>query len=248
MQNYSWLSRTELLTGREKLEDLAQKHVLIVGLGGVGSYAAEAICRAGIGNITIVDGDAVDPTNKNRQLVDLDSTKGKLKADIMADRMFDINPEVNLTVHREFLEPDKMRELLSINSFDYVMDCIDSVTPKITLISQAYEKGLKLASSMGAGGKMDPTKVQAADFSETNNCKLAKYLRKRLHRMNIYSGFKVVFSPEPISKDFLIHTDGSNYKRSAYGTISYMPAVFGLTLASIVIRDLLNWKSVEKNC
>ena len=116
MQNYSWLSRTELLTGREKLEDLAQKHVLIVGLGGVGSYAAEAICRAGIGNITIVDGDAVDPTNKNRQLVALDSTKGKLKADIMADRMFDINPEVNLTVHREFLEPDKMRELLSINS------------------------------------------------------------------------------------------------------------------------------------
>ncbi len=247
MHDFNWLSRTELLTCREKLELLASKHVLIVGLGGVGSYAAEAICRAGIGNMTIVDGDAVDPTNKNRQLVALDSTQGKLKADIMADRIKDINPEVNLTVHKTFLEPDKMKALLENNSFDYVMDCIDSVTPKITLISQAYESGIKLASSMGAGGKMDPTKVQTADFSETYNCKLARYLRKRLHRMNIYSGFKVVFSPESISKDFLIHTDGSNFKRSAYGTISYMPAVFGLTLASIVIRDLLEWKSIEKN-
>lgn len=247
MQDFNWLSRTELLTGREKLETLASKHVLIVGLGGVGSYAAEAICRAGIGNITIVDGDAVDPTNKNRQLVALDSTNGKLKADIMSDRMRDINPEVNLTVHKIFLAPDKMKALLENSSFDYIMDCIDSVTPKITLISQAYESGIKLASSMGAGGKMDPTKVQTADFSETHNCKLARYLRKRLHRMNIYKGFKVVFSPEPISKDFLIHTDGSNFKRSAYGTISYMPAVFGLTLASIVIRDLLEWKAIETN-
>lgn len=247
MQDFSWLSRTELLTGREKLETLATKHVLVVGLGGVGSYAAEAICRAGIGNITLVDGDAVDPTNKNRQLVALDSTNGKLKADVMVDRLLDINTEVNLTVHKTFLAPDKMKELLKDNSFDYVMDCIDSVTPKIILIQQAYETGIKLASAMGAGGKMDPTKVQVADFSETYNCKLSRYLRKRLHRLNIYKGFKVVFSPESISKDFLIHTDGSNFKRSAYGTISYMPAIFGLTLASIVIRDLLEWKTIEKN-
>ena len=248
MQDYSWLSRTELLTGREALEKLSQKKVLLVGLGGVGSFAAEAICRAGIGNITIVDGDAVDPTNKNRQLVALNSTTGKLKADIMAERMLDINPELNLTVHREFLEPDKMKELLQNNHFDYVMDCIDSVTPKIVLITQAYELGYKIASSMGAGGKMDPTKVQIGDLSDSHNCKLAKYMRKRLHRMGVYKGVKVVFSPEPISKSALILTDGNNYKRSAYGTISYMPAVFGLSVASIVIRDLLEWKDLKTNC
>lgn len=248
MQDFSWLSRTELLTGRESLEKLSKKNVLIVGLGGVGSYAAEAICRAGIGNITIVDGDAVDPTNKNRQLVALNSTNDKFKADIMSDRMHDINPEVNLTVYKEFLEPDRMKELLENNKFDYVMDCIDSVTPKITLIAQAYELGYKVASSMGAGGKMDPSKIQIGDISESYNCKLASYLRKRLHRLGIYKGIKVAFSPEPVSKDFIVRTDGSNYKRSAYGTVSYMPAVFGLCVASIVIRDLLEWEDLKTNC
>lgn len=239
MQNFDWLSRSELLVGREGLEKLASKHVLIVGLGGVGSYAAEAIARAGIGKITIIDGDDVERSNINRQMVALNSTIDKFKADIMAERIRDINPEVELIVIKNFMGPDEMDELLTINTYDYVMDCIDSVMPKLTLISQAYRKNLPLISSMGAGGKVDPTKLQVADLGDSHTCKLAFYIRKRLKKFGIKKGFDVVFSTETVIKESLILTDGSNFKRSAYGTISYLPAVFGMTCASVVIRNLL---------
>lgn len=237
----SWLSRTELLTGKEGVEKLGNSHVLVVGLGGVGSFAAEFICRAGVGEMTIVDGDVVDPSNRNRQLPALRSTHGLAKADIMAERLKDINPELRLHVVKEFLSPDRCRELLQ-RPFDYVMDCIDSISPKLLLLSTAFELNVNVVSSMGAGGKMDPTKIGVADLYETWQCKLAYYVRKRIRRQGVKPGkILAVFSSEPMDKNSLMHTDGSNFKKSAYGTISYLPAAFGGVAASVVIRKLLNY-------
>ena len=214
-----------------------QAHVLVVGLGGVGSFAAEFICRSGIGEMTIVDGDIVDPSNRNRQLPALFSTHGQSKAELMAERLSDINPEIKLHVIKDFVRPDAVEEILS-KPFDYVIDAIDSVTPKITFMKAAYSKGLRIVSSMGAGGKIDPTQIQIADLSKSYNCPFAQQVRKQLKKEGIYKGIKVVFSPEETDKNSLMLTDGSNYKKSAYGTVSYMPATFGATAASVVIRDL----------
>ena len=234
----SWLERTELLIGRESLEKLAKSKVLIVGLGGVGSFAAEFIARAGIGNLTIIDGDIVDVTNKNRQLPALTSTIGMKKADLMAVRIKDINPVVSLNVIDTFQRPQDTEDLILSEKFDYVMDCIDSITPKVYLIKTCVEKGQRLISSMGAGGKTDASAVQVADIKETYNDPFARLVRKRLHKHGIYSGFKTVFNSELVNKDSVKLTDGSNFKRSFYGTISYMPALFGLRLAAEVIEDL----------
>lgn len=235
----SWLSRTTLLIGDEKLQKLQNSHVLIVGLGGVGSFAAEFIVRAGIGKVTIVDGDIVDPTNRNRQLPALATTHGQNKVDIMEERLLAINPELKLTAINSFLSPEKAEEILSNSQFDYVMDCIDSITPKLTLLMTAYKKGLKIISSMGAGGKLDPTKLLYADIFDTKQCYLAKTVRKRLRALGIFTGINVVYSTEEVKLDSLILTDGSNFKRSAYGTISYLPATFGSVCASVVIRELI---------
>ncbi len=234
----SWLERTELLIGRESLEKLAKSKVLIVGLGGVGSFAAEFIARAGIGNLTIIDGDIVDVTNKNRQLPALSSTIGMKKADLMAARIKDINPDVSLTVIDTFQRPQDTEDLILSEKFDYVMDCIDSITPKVYLIKTCIEKGQRLISSMGAGGKTDASSVQVADIKKTYNDPFARLVRKRLHKHGIYSGFKTVFNSELVNRDSVKLTDGSNFKRSFYGTISYMPALFGLRLAAEVIEDL----------
>lgn len=234
----SWLERTELLIGRESLEKLAKSKVLIVGLGGVGSFAAEFIARAGIGNLTIIDGDIVDVTNKNRQLPALSSTIGMKKADLMAARIKDINPDVSLTVIDTFQRPQDTEDLILSEKFDYVMDCIDSITPKVYLIKTCVEKGQRLISSMGAGGKTDASSVQVADIKKTYNDPFARLVRKRLHKHGIYSGFKTVFNSELVNRDSVKLTDGSNFKRSFYGTISYMPALFGLRLAAEVIEDL----------
>jgi tRNA threonylcarbamoyladenosine dehydratase len=242
MQDTHWLQRTRLLVGDEPLNNLHKKHVLVVGLGGVGSYAAEFVARAGVGRMTIVDGDTVDPTNRNRQLPALVSTTAQPKADVMAARLRDINPEIELTVIREFMSPDRMLELLE-QPFDYVMDCIDSITPKLFLIEATLKKQIPLVSSMGAGGKMDPTQLTVTDISKTYNCTMARYVRKRLHKTGINTGFKAVFSTEQVAPDSLMMTDGSNFKRSAYGTISYIPAAFGGVCASVVIRDLVGWES-----
>lgn len=234
----SWLERTELLIKEEGVNKLQNAHVLIVGLGGVGSFAAEFIARAGVGNLTIVDGDVFDITNKNRQLPALDSTIGKSKAEVMAARIKEINPEINLTVLKEFLSPERAYELVT-PEYDYVMDCIDSISPKMNLLIAAKRKKVKLISSMGAGGKMDASKVKVSDISNSRDCKMARFIRKRLKRVGITKGIKAVYSTEVQNAESLKLTDGSNYKQSFYGTISFMPAAFGLQAASEVINYLI---------
>ncbi|TMM32383.1 tRNA threonylcarbamoyladenosine dehydratase [Polaribacter aestuariivivens] len=234
----SWLERTELLVQKEGLEKLKKANILIVGLGGVGSYAAEFIARAGVGKMTIVDGDVFDETNKNRQLPALDSTIGKLKTEVLASRIKEINSEIELTMLTEFLSPERAYEIVT-NKFDYVLDCIDSITPKINLIVAARRKKVKIISSMGAGGKLDATKIKVKDISKTKNCTMARVLRKRLKDRKVDKGVKAVYSEEvQISKSVKI-TDGTNYKKSYYGTISYMPAAFGLQAAAHVVNFIL---------
>lgn len=238
--DFSWLSRTKLLIGEEALQRLAQSHVMVVGLGGVGSYAAEFIARSGVGRMTIIDGDIVDPTNRNRQLPALATNHGESKALIMADRLKAINPELELEVVREFINPTMVEQQLQQHP-SYIIDAIDSITPKITFIKLAYESRVPVVSSMGAGAKLDPTRLQVVDISETYNCPFAQQVRKQLKRhYGIRKGIKVVFSPEEPIKESLMLTDGKNYKKSAYGTISYLPAVFGAVAASVVIRDLMH--------
>ncbi|MCK6650545.1 MAG: tRNA threonylcarbamoyladenosine dehydratase [Bacteroidia bacterium] len=238
MSDLKWLSRTELLIGKEKLMKLQKAHVLVVGMGGVGSFAAEFICRSGVGEMTIVDGDVVDPSNRNRQLPALSTTHGLPKADIMAERLLAINPDLKLTVIKEFITPDRAVQILS-TPYDYVVDAIDSITPKITFIKTAYDLKVRIISSMGAGAKLDPTKLQVVDISKTYNCPFAQYVRKRLKELGVKKGIKTVFSPEEPIKESLMLTDGSNFKKSAYGTISYLPATFGSVCASVVIRDII---------
>ena len=240
-----WLERTELLIKEEGIKRLQSANILIVGLGGVGSFAAEFLVRSGIGNLTIVDGDTVDITNINRQLPALSSTIGKNKTDVVAERILDINPEINLKKINEFLEPERMEEILTQEKFDYVLDCIDSLSPKLALIITCKRKKIKLVSAMGAGGKTDPSKVMVRDISKTNNCFLAKQIRKKLKKEQIHKGFRCVFSTEIQDENSLKITDGSNYKKSFYGTISYMPAIFGLYAAAEVIRFLLKKEQNE---
>ncbi len=233
----SWLERTELLFGKEKLEKLKQANVLVVGLGGVGAYAAEQLCRAGIGKMTIVDGDVVEESNRNRQLPALVSTKGLPKAEILAQRFKDINPEIELTVVNDFIRDERTIELLKSQPFDYVVDAIDTLSPKVFLVYHALQMGLKVVSSMGAGGKTDPSKIELTDISKSYNCKLAKMMRKRLSRLGVKKGLKVVFSSEEIDEN-AVKLEESRNKKSTVGTISYMPPMFGCFIASAVIRDL----------
>lgn len=233
-----WIERTDLLLGTERLDKLRNANVLVVGLGGVGAYAAEMLCRAGVGNLTIVDGDVVEETNRNRQLPALVSTQGKPKAEVLEQRFRDINPDVRLVVINDFLRDEKTIELLDNNRFDYVVDCIDTLSPKVFLIYHAVSRGLKVVTSMGAGGKLDPARVRIADISKSHDCKLARVVRKRLHRLGIRKGITAVFSPEEVP-DEAIRLEQSQNKNSTVGTISYMPAVFGCFVASVVIRDLV---------
>ncbi len=232
-----WLERTELLLGEEKLGRLKKSNVLLVGLGGVGAYAAEQLCRAGVGKMTIVDGDVVEHSNRNRQLPALLSNTGEPKAEILAARFLDINPELKLTVVNDFIREDKIMELLKSQPFDYVVDAIDTLSPKVDLIYQARQLGLNVVSSMGTGGKIDPSKVQVIDISQSYNCKLARKLRKCLSKLNVKSGIQVVFSSELIEEGAVRIEDG-HHKKSTVGTISYMPPIFGCFISSVVIRDL----------
>lgn len=234
-----WLERTNLLFGEKNANKLKQANVLIVGLGGVGAYAAEQLCRAGIGKMTIVDGDVVETTNINRQLPAMVSTIGKLKTEILSERFMDINPQLKLTIINDYINGDKTAELVKSQPFDYIVDAIDTMAPKVFLIYRAMQEGIKLVSSMGAGGKIDPTKIEVVDISKTYNCKLAKLIRKRLRKLGIKKGFKVVFSPEEILKKAIRPEEGQN-KKSTVGTISYMPSIFGGFLSSVVIRDLIS--------
>lgn len=240
----SWTSRTELLLGKENLDMLQNAHVLVAGLGGVGAYAAENLCRAGIGKMTIVDGDAVTPGNRNRQLLALKSTEGKRKAALMAERLRDINPDLELFVVDEYLKNKRIDEICA-EKYDYVVDAIDTLSPKVFLVYECIKQGLKVVSSMGAGGKTNPELVQIADISGSHSCRLARYMRKRLQKLGVRTGFKVVFSPEPIAEGSMIKTENEQNKKSMVGTISYMPAIFGCMCASVVIRDIIHTNSLN---
>jgi tRNA A37 threonylcarbamoyladenosine dehydratase len=237
MKNH-WLSRTEMLIGEEGIARLRSSNVLVVGLGGVGAFAAEMICRAGTGKMTIVDGDDVHKSNLNRQLPALGSTIGRRKADVLAERLLDINPELDLTVIPEYIKDERMTDILD-RGYDYVVDAIDTLSPKIFLIHHTVNREMRLVSSMGSGGKFDPERIRVTDISETTDCTLARILRKKLHRLGVRDGFKAVWSPEVIDKSLVRPVSGEPNKASVVGTISYMPAAFGVTIASVVIRDLL---------
>ena len=234
----NWLERTELLLGEEKLARLRSANVLVVGVGGVGAYAAEMIVRAGVGRMTIADADKVSETNINRQLVALHSTVGKEKCEVLAERLRDINPDLELKMVNRFIKDSETDTLLDSEKFDYVVDAIDTLSPKLALIKGALERGIPLVSSMGAGAKTDPTLMEIKDIAKTHHCPLAHMLRKRLHKIGIKRGFRAVFSPEPVREGAMILCEEQN-KKSNVGTISYIPALFGIGCASVVIRDLI---------
>lgn len=233
-----WMGRTQLLLGDQKLEKLIDAHVLVTGLGGVGGICAEMIARAGVKRMTLVDGDVVEATNRNRQVPALISTDGMHKTEVMAQRLRDINPEIEVNIVTDFLRNEKIPQLLDSAKFDYAVDCIDTLSAKVWYIKECMDRNIPIVSSMGAGDKVDPTRIEITDISKTYNCKLAYYVRKRLHKMHIYKGLKVVFSSEKEEKGQLVVMERGGPKRSVIGTMSYMPAVFGCTCASVVIRDL----------
>ena len=216
-----WMQRTELLLGSDRIERLRNARVLVVGLGGVGAYAAEAIARAGVGTMTIADADAVSES----------------KAEVMARRLLDINPGLRLTVAQRYIRDEETETLLD-EGFDYVVDAIDTLSPKAGLIRSCLERDIPVVSSMGAGAKTDPTRVRIEDIARSHHCPLAHMLRKRLHKMGIRTGFYVVFSDEPVREGSMMLCEETN-KKSNVGTISYMPAVFGCHCASVVIRGLI---------
>ena len=232
-----WMTRTELLLGEAAIEKLIASHVLVVGLGGVGGICAEMIARAGVGRMTIIDADVVEASNRNRQVPALISTDGKPKSAVLGERLMDINPALDLTIINEFINYKNTTELLTETKFDYVADCIDTLSSKVNLIKLCMEMNIPIISSMGAGSKVDPTKVTILDLSKTYNCKLAYYVRKRLHRVGIFKGLQVVFSAEKPQEKRVVVVEGGP-KKSVVGTISYMPAVFGCMVASAVIRGL----------
>ncbi len=233
-----WLSRTQLLLGDEKTERLMHKNVLVVGLGGVGGICAEMIARAGVGRMTIVDADTVDLSNCNRQIPALHSKAGELKAEVLAERIRDINPNIELTVWPEYIREERTVQLLEEGKFDHAVDCIDTLSPKVFFIKGCLDRKIPIVSSLGAGGKVDPSKVVVTDISKTYQCNLARYVRKYLHKLGIYKGLKVVFSAEEVDQSKIIETEKAYPKKSIIGTISYMPAIFGCMAASVVIRDL----------
>ena len=234
-----WQDRTRLLIGDEGINKLKNSHVLVVGLGGVGAYAAEQLARAGIGKMTIVDGDTVSVTNRNRQLLALQSTFGRPKAEVMAERIRDINPEVELEVINQYMKDEAIIELVS-KPYDFIVDAIDTVAPKVFLLYYAKQNNQRIVSCMGAGGKYHPEKIQIADISQSNHCRLAFYIRKRLHRLGVQDGITVVFSPEPVDDSAILkNVEGEQNKVSNVGTISFMPAAFGIFCASVVINGLL---------
>ena len=237
--NNDWQARTRLMLGEKGLEKLHNAHVLVAGLGGVGAMAAEMLCRSGIGAITIVDSDKIQPSNRNRQLLAFKSTEGMDKSSVMAKRLLDINPKLKLQSLNIFLKDQSIIDLLK-QPFDYVVDAIDTLSPKVYFIYYTLKNNHKLVSSMGAGGKLDPSLVQVSDISESFQCKLAFDLRKRLRRLGVTSGFKVVFSSEAVPPETIIKTEEERNKKSNVGTISYMPSVFGCYCASVVIRNLLS--------
>jgi len=229
-------NRTELILSKEGLDKLEKSKVLVVGLGGVGACAAEMLCRAGIGHLTLVDFDMVSETNINRQLIALTNTVGRRKTEVLKERLKLINNNVDLRIINSYINEENVDSIFDIN-YDYVVDAIDTLSPKVSLIKFCVDKQIPLISSMGAGAKLDPERVKITDISKSEYCPLAHMLRKRLHRLGIRKGFKVVFSTEPTIESAVILSEEHN-KKTIVGTISYLPIVFGCFCASAVIRDL----------
>lgn len=236
----NWCERTELMFGSSDLEKLKSANILIVGVGGVGAYVAEMLVRAGVGNITIVDADKVSLSNCNRQLIALHSTVGKSKVDVLAERLSDINPELKINKIEAFIKDEFTVELLAENNFSFIVDAIDTLAPKVFLLAEAVKRGIPVVSSMGSGGKLNPAMVKIDDISKSDYCKLARMVRKRLHRLGIRKGITVVYSAEVVPPERIIETVGEQNKKSNVGTVSYMPAIFGCYIASYVIRYLTN--------
>jgi tRNA threonylcarbamoyladenosine dehydratase len=234
-----WLSRTQLMLDDATVTRLMGKNVLVVGLGGVGGICAEMIARAGVGRMTIVDGDVVDLSNCNRQVIALHSTHQKQKALIMAERLRDINPEIQLTVITEFIKDQRTNEILDAGNYDYVADCIDTLSPKVWLLQACVLRKIKVVSALGAGGKVDPSQIQIADIAKTYQCNLGRYVRKYLHKIGVKKGITCVFTPEEVDQTKIITTEKAQPKKSLIGTISYMPTILGCTVASVIIRDLM---------
>lgn len=233
-----WLSRTELLLGESPVLQGMSKHVLVVGLGGVGGICAEMIARAGIGSMTIVDGDQVDLSNGNRQIPALHSTEKMNKTTVMASRLLDINPMLKLHTITEHIEAERIRTILKEGGFDLVVDCIDTLSPKVMLLKTCVEMEIPIVSALGAGGKTDPMQLRIADIADTYDCNLARYVRKKLHQQGIRKGITVIYSPEKIDKRRVVETPKAFPKKSLIGTISYMPAIVGCLCASVAIRTL----------
>ena len=234
----NWKERTSILIGEEGLRTLEEAPVVVVGLGGVGAYAAEMLCRAGVGRLVLLDSDTVSVTNKNRQLIALDSTIGKYKTDVLAARLKDINPQVDLDLVCEYLQEDNVEALLGGYKPDYLVDAIDTLSPKISLIKYCVDNSIPLVSSMGSGAKYDATAIRIKDISKSFNCPLAYMLRKKLRKIGISKGFDVVFSEELPDKDAIVPMEERN-KKSQVGTVSYLPAVFGCICAQAVITHLI---------
>lgn len=242
-------TRTEILIGKDGLENLRNKRVTIFGVGGVGSYVAEAIGRAGVGHITLVDFDDICITNVNRQIHALSSTVGQAKVDVMADRLREINPDVDIVAIKGFFLESNAKELLTPKP-DYVFDAIDHFTAKAALITICREKGIPVISSMGAAAKLDPTQIKVSDISETCNCRMARSMRKILKQRGITSGVQVVYSTEEFNATAFIEPSdeeraaniGGLQKRVILGSISFIPSIFGLTMAGVVVNELLSQK------
>lgn len=237
MQDF--LERTHILVGDEGLKKLNDANVFIAGLGGVGSYVVEALARSGVGSLTIVDNDVVNLSNINRQLPALNSTLGQAKTDVIASRVKDINPECNLTVIADFLRNENINDYLEAQTYNYVADCIDSLNSKVGLIETAFNLNLNVISSMGAGGKLDPTRIEVTDLFKTHECPLAKMMRSRLRRRGIENGVKAVFSSETPKRPLPPEPTESGRARSVVGSISFIPSIFGLTMAGVIINDIL---------
>jgi len=234
----SWQERTGLLIGQEGIEKLTTARVTVVGIGGVGAYAAEMLVRAGVGHVTLLDSDTVSDSNRNRQLLAMMSTTGKKKTEVMEQRLKDINPQVDVKIIDQYLDEQNVAQLILPDNADFLIDAIDTLSPKLNLISHCVHNNIPLVSSMGSGAKFDLTKVRITDISKTYNCPLAYIVRKRLRHMGISKGFKAVFSEELPDDNAIVPEEGRN-KKSQVGTISYLPAVFGCACAQAAILFLL---------
>ncbi len=241
-----WFSKTVLCMGPDRYERLGKANVLVAGLGGVGSWAAEMLCRSGIGKMTIIDGDVIHPSNRNRQIHALIPDEGRPKAIVMEERLKDINPDIQLTVINEFIRDERMIEILR-EPYDYIIDAIDTLSPKVFLIYHSLKRNYPVVSSMGSGGKFDPLLIRVSDISETHGCHLARMIRKKLHRLGVKEGFKAVWSPEKVDRSRIIEISGERNKASAVGTVPWIPAAFGIICASVAIRDIAGISPEEIN-